>query len=133
MAKPVDKAGGVPLHYAALGGDTAQVAALLAAGADPDAADLQGFRPLHLACQQGSLDAAQALLDAGADVDAVNTCGNTPLFVAVFNSRGRGDLIALLRSRGADPSHLNNSDQSPVGLARLIGNFDVAWFFADLT
>lgn len=132
MEKLVDNSGRIPLHYAALEGDSAQIATLLAAGADPDAADLQGFRPLHLACQQGHLDAAQALIEAGAEVDAVNTFGNTPLFFAVFNSRGRGDLIALLRSHGANPSHLNNSAQSPLRLARLIGNFDAAQFFADL-
>jgi ankyrin repeat protein len=54
------------------------------------------------------------------------------LFVAVFNSRGRGDLIALLREHGADPTAPNHSGQTPLGLARLIDNFDVAQFFADL-
>jgi ankyrin repeat protein len=51
---------------------------------------------------------------------------------AVFNSRGRGDLIELLRANGADPRVANSSGQTPVGLARLIGNFDVAQFFADV-
>lgn len=132
MTVGADQAGRVPLHYAALENDVAKVSELVAAGADPDAADLQGFRPLHLAAQQGSVDAAQALLEGGAAVDAVNAFGNTPLFVAVFNSGGRGDVIELLRSRGANPLHLNNSQQSPVGLARLIGNFDVLQFFSDL-
>ncbi len=72
------------------------------------------------------------LLDAGASVDVENTYGNTPLFVAVLNSRGRGDIIGLLRSRGADPLHVNASGQTPVGLARLIANYDVAQFFSDL-
>lgn len=128
----VDRAGRVPLHYAALENDAVKVVELLGNGADPDVADLQGFRPLHLAAQQGSLEAARALLDGGATVDVANSFGNTPLSVAVFNSRGRGELIELLRSRGADPLHLNDSQQSPAGLARLIGNFDVARFFVDL-
>lgn len=133
MSKPKpDRAGRTPLHYAALGNDVAQVAELLATGADPDAADRQGFRPLHLAAQQGAAEAARALLDAGAAADLVNQFGNTPLFVAVFNSEGRGDLIELLRERGADPLHVNNAGQTPLGLARLIGNFDVAQFFGDL-
>jgi ankyrin repeat protein len=109
-----------------------KVAELLGNGADPDVVDLQGFRPLHLAAQQGSLEAVRTLLDGGATVDVANSIGNTPLSVAVFNSRGRDELIELLRSRGADPLHLNNSQQSPVALARLIGNFDVARFFVDL-
>ena len=128
----VDQAGRTPLHYAALGNDVAQVVELLGGGADPDISDKQGFTPLHMAAQQGSLEAARALLDGAANVDSVNAFGNTPLFVAVFNSRGRGDLIELLRSRGADPLHVNNSNQSPAGLAKLIGNFDVAQFFGDL-
>jgi hypothetical protein len=52
--------------------------------------------------------------------------------VAVFNSRGDGDLIMLLRDRGADPFHANERGKTPVGLARLIANHDVARFFADL-
>jgi ankyrin repeat protein len=66
-------------------------------------------------------------------VDAVNSYGNTPLFTAVFNSRGLGELIKLLRHHGADPWHPNNTGQTPTGLARLIANYDVAQFFADLT
>lgn len=58
--------------------------------------------------------------------------GNTPLFVAVFNSKGRGDLISLLRERGADPLKANKSGQTPAGLARLIGNYDVARLFEDV-
>jgi len=121
-----------PLHEAVTRGDEATLQALLANGAPPDVRDAQGFTPLHLAAQQGSVHAATALLDAGADVDAVNAHGNTPLFVAVFNSQGRGALIQLLRARGADPFHANNSGQTPLGLAKLIGNYDVARFFSDL-
>ncbi|HZM82946.1 MAG TPA: ankyrin repeat domain-containing protein [Candidatus Limnocylindrales bacterium] len=62
----------------------------------------------------------------------MNKFGNTPLFVAVFNSQGRGDLIQLLRGAGADPFKQNSSGQTPVGLARLIANYDVAQFFVDL-
>lgn len=130
--RDVDSAGRTLLHYAALNDDTAQVVQLLAGGADPNAPDNQGFTPLHMAAQEGSLVAARALLEGGARVDDVNAFGNTPLLVAVFNSRGRGDLIALLRSRGADPLHVNKSKQTPAGLAKLIGNFDVARFFRDL-
>jgi hypothetical protein len=52
--------------------------------------------------------------------------------MAVFNSKGRGALIELLRSRGADPLGANKAGQTPAGLARLIGNSDVAGYFADL-
>ena len=105
---------------------------LVADGADPSAADRRGLTPLHFAGQEWAVEAARALLAAGAAVDAKDAYGNTPLHTAIFNSRGRGELIELLRQHGADPNHANHSGQTPLGLARLIGNFDVAQHFADL-
>lgn len=126
-----DRDGRVPLHHAAFENDVDAVADRIKAGDPPDAQDRLGFAPLHLAAQQGSIDAARVLLQHGAMVDITNSYGNTPLFVAVFNSRGRGDVIELLRAWGADPEHVNGSGQTPIGLARLIANFDVLrWFEA---
>ena len=102
-----------PLHIAAMDDDVPTIEALLSSGESPDVQDEQGFTPLHFAAQQYSLSATAALLDAGATVDSENTFGNTPLFVAVFNSNGRGELIRLLRSHGADPLHANASGQTP--------------------
>lgn len=109
-----------PLHIAAMDDDASAIGTLLADGESPDVQDEQGFTPLHFAAQQFSLSAASALLNAGATVDVENAFGNTALFVAVFNSKGRGELIKLLRSHGADPLHSNASGQTPVRLARLI-------------
>lgn len=127
-----DRQGRTPLHTAALRGDLAEIERLIAAGADPSVGDNNGFTPLHLAAQEGQTDAARALLNGGAEVDKRNGFGNTALFVAVFNSRGRGDLIALLREHGADPAAENANRQTPLGLAHLIANFDVAQYFGDL-
>ncbi len=41
-------------------------------------------------------------------------------------------MIRLLRRYGADANKVNNHGQTSVGLARLIGNYDVAQFFDDL-
>ena len=129
----IDAQGRTPLHHAALADDADAVSALLTEGADPNVPDRLGFTALHLAAQEGAIPAAAILLAGGAQVDAVNSYGNTPLFTAVFNSRGRGELIQLLRHHGADPRHPNNTGQTPVALGRLIANYDVAQFFADLT
>lgn len=128
----MDPAGRSRLHYAALNDDAAEVGRLIGEGESPDVQDDQGFTPLHLAAQQSAVLSGAALLGGGATVDATNVFGNTPLFGAVFNSRGHGEMIQLLRSHGADPLHVNNSGQTPVGLARLIGNYDVARFFEDI-
>lgn len=127
-----DKMGRSQLHYAASGNDSAEARASLDAGDDPDQRDRDGFTPLHFAAQEWSVEVARLLLDHGASVDSVNAFGNTPLFVAVFNSRGRGEMIELLRASGADPWRVNDSGQTPVDLARLIGNYDVARYFTDL-
>lgn len=128
----MDPTGRSPLHYAALTNEAAEVTRLIARGESPDSSDSQGFTPLHLASQEHALAAAATLLNLGATVDPANSFGNTPLFVAVFNSHGRHEMIHLLRSHGADPLHSNAAGQTPVGLARLIGNYDVAQYFQDL-
>ncbi len=104
----------------------------LAAGDDPNHHDKRGMTPLHFACQERAYEAAVLLLEHGVTVDAVDRFGNTPLSTAVFHSRGEGNLIALLRGKGADPYRMNNHGQTPVGLARLIANYPIAQFFADL-
>jgi ankyrin repeat protein len=128
----LDVEGRSPLHYAAMSDDIEQSRLLISEGEDVNLGDRLGFAPLHFAAQEGAARVAALLLEEGAEVDALDAFGNTPLFVAVFNSRGGGDLIELFRAHGADPMHANDAGQTPVGLARLIGNYDAAPFFADL-
>jgi ankyrin repeat protein len=127
-----DRHGRLPLHYAALNDDVDTARALLDGGADPNARDREGVTPLHIAAQQLSVRVAPLLLERGASIDAQDEYGNTPLARAVFNSRGDGAMIQLLRGHGADPVRANKSGQTPVGLARLIDNFPFAQWFADL-
>jgi ankyrin repeat protein len=127
----VDRGGRTPLHYAAAEDRADDVLRLLADDVDPNAQDRDGRTALHFAAQEFAVAAANALIDAGADVDITDKFGNTPLFTAAFNSRGRAELIRLLRAAGADPNHANNAGQTPAGLAGLIGNYDVAQHFAN--
>jgi ankyrin repeat protein len=69
------------------------------------------------------------LLTHGAVTEVEDANGNTPLFRAVFDSRGRGDVIALLLRAGADRDHENKHGVTPAQLAATIGNYDVAQFF----
>ncbi len=124
--------GWTPLHQAALTNDVERAAALLDAAADPNAADRQRTTPLHMAAQARSLGVAELLFSRGAVVDPADGHGNTPLWTAVFSSKGDGALIRLLRSHGADPYIANHYGKTPIEAARLIGNFDVAQYFADL-
>ena len=128
----VDRLGRTDLHYAANENEIEKAHDLIAAGARVDLPDDSGWTPLHFAAQSQSLPIAEALLAAGAPVDALDSDGNTPLSRAVFESRGRGELITLLRRHGADPKRENFHGVSPLSLARNIGNYDVAQFFRDL-
>jgi ankyrin repeat protein len=128
----VDRMGRTELHYAANDGELAKVQELLAGGSRADLPDDNGWTPLHFAAQARSVPVAEALLAAGAQIDALDRDGNTPLSTAVFNSRGEGELIALLRRHGADATRPNTHGVSPVALARNIGNYDIAQFFKDL-
>ena len=131
MTFSADPDGRTPLHNAAHANDADRVRVLIARGVDVSHGDGQGFTALHLAAQEYAVDAARRLIDAGAEIDATDQHGNTPLFVATFNSKGRGEMIGLLRRHGADPDAVNRHGQTPRGLARLIANYEVSRFFDD--
>ena len=128
----VDRDGRTALHCAVVDGLVERVRSLLADGADVNAHDKAGWTPLHFAVQRHWLEIATLLVEHKANIEAQDAHGNTPLSNAVFDSRGRGEMIELLRSAGADPTRQNRHGVSPLSLARSIGNYDVARFFADL-
>jgi ankyrin repeat protein len=127
-----DRMGRTPLHYAALDGDEGLVRQLVASGMDVNAPDDSGRTPLHFAAQSNAVTVTAVLLKAGASVDARDSHGNTPLSAAVFNSRGNGEVIKILRAYGADPYGKNDHGVSPLSLSRTIAKFDVRQFFRDL-
>jgi hypothetical protein len=83
-----------PIHAAAASRSTGTVAALLAAGADPNAAQADDFRPLHAAAQNGDADMVRLLLDHGADRAPANAAGQTPRDLAI--AAGHDDVASLL-------------------------------------
>lgn len=87
---------------AAAQGDEALVRALLAAGADVNAASEDGETALVRAASKGHLHIVQLLLEAGADPNARREDGFNALGVAVFF--GYTGVVRALLARGADPS-----------------------------
>lgn len=83
-----------PLHSASSCGHTAVVASLLAAGADPNAANSGGQSPIHYAASKGHLDCIRKLVAAGCDPDAVDRTKSTPLHRAA--SQGRANVIVSM-------------------------------------
>ncbi len=75
---PIIAWGFTDLHIAAVQGDVAGIAALLAAGAPVDAPDAQGRTALHLAVMEERYGAAHGLLDGGAAIDVKDADGKAP-------------------------------------------------------
>ena len=99
---------------------------LIKRGFDINLQDENGWSPLHFACQAGSYECVKALLDAGAQIELKDKFGNTPLWRATFCSKGKGDIIKILRENGANPLEKNKEGICPVELARGIGNYNIA-------
>ena len=90
------------LLTAAKRGDHEAIGALIARGADADAAQPDGTTALHWAAHRGDLGSVRALLDAGADVAATNRYGIAPLWLAAED--GHASVVAALLEAGADPN-----------------------------
>lgn len=94
------------LRAAAERGDSKQVSVLLAAGADPNAADKHGYTPLLFAAMQGRLATTKLLIEAGADVNARHAKKPSALAEAAgvkYREEASEALVKLLLAEGADP------------------------------
>jgi uncharacterized protein len=125
----VDSDGRTPLIQAATDNRLELAKLLLESGANVDAQDRLGKSALHYAAQEYHCEMARLLLASGASVDVQDKHGNTPLWRAVFNSRGRGDVISILLKAGADKSHRNKTGKTPLELANTIANYNIVQFF----
>jgi len=95
---------GTALGIAARGNHTGIVAALLAAGADPNLPGGEdGRMALHQAAERGAVESARLLLENGADVNAVTVRFGWPA-IHFAASKDRTGMVAFLRERGAGPA-----------------------------
>jgi ankyrin repeat protein len=115
---------------AAMGGDVAGIAALLLAGADPDAFEGTGdMTPLLWAAYHGHVAVIAALLAAGARVDGASSYGTTPLMGAAES--GQAAVVAALLAAGADVHRVNNGGDTVLHLASRWGPMDSARVLLD--
>lgn len=87
-------------HAAAGRPDGAVMDFILAFGASPTAADVNGSQPLHECHKGDSVHAAQRLIEAGADINARDGMEMTPLMSAAVSRRDSA-VALLLIERGA--------------------------------
>jgi ankyrin repeat protein len=120
-----DSGGTSYLVLAIYHGPVSLVRALLAAGADPNAAADDGFPSLFAAIDRGPPDrhmVLAALLSAGADVQQRGLNDYTPLHHAAC--RDDAEAVALLLAHGADPEARTRIDDcaTPLDEAERFGH-----------
>ena len=92
--------------------------------------DKMGWSVLHYIAQYYQVEMAKLIIEYGVHLESEDDYGNTPLWRAVFSSQGRGEMILLLLSNGADKDHKNLAGVSPIELADKISNYGLVQFFS---
>ena len=118
--------GFTPVALAAFFGQPAAVKALIAAGADVNAAAKNPLKvaALHAAVAGGKLEIVKTVLDAGADANAQQQAGFRPIHEA--GVKANRALAELLLAHGADPSLPNDAGVTAIDLAREKGHAEFA-------
>lgn len=104
-----------PLIAASFAGHAEVTAALVAAGAELDARNIQGRTALHLAADQDHAAIVDALLRAGADADLQDFHGHTALHLAAWQDH-RASLDVLLEA-GVDRELRDINGDTALGVA----------------
>ena len=110
-----DASGNTPLHCAALGGDADVARALIEAGAELEAANLELDRPLHLAASVGNMEVLQVILDHGGDLYSRGCQDNTALHLAAQSAQV--EVMEELVRRGLKIDNVNKAGEHPIHLA----------------
>ena len=109
--------------------DRAGVRALVAQGADVNAAQPDGTTALHWAARTGDIDTAQLLIRSGAKVGAATRYGVTPLYLASVN--GSAAMLDALIRAGADPNAANPGGETALMTAARSGKVDAVTLLLD--
>lgn len=95
---------------------------LISNGADVNHKDRIGNSSLHFCGEEQNIEAARILLKNGANPNILNEHENTPLWTALFNAKGRFELVKLLMINGANPTLKNKYGTSADDMAIKIYN-----------
>ena len=122
--------GFTPVALAAFFGHADAVRALIAAGADVNAAAKNAFKvqALHAAVAGRNMEIVRAVLSVGANPNAPQQAGFRPIHEAGANANRK--LAELLIANGADPMLTNDEGKTAIDLAREKGHTEFANWLA---
>ena len=103
------------LHRAAAAGDIEAVKQHLAAGADVNVMDEDGWIPLHYATANDQKETVELLIAEGAEVNVKDKYDGTPLHSATANDHK--EIAQLLIANGADVNAKNLDGDTPLDYA----------------
>ena len=111
------------MQWAAYEGHQTVVQALIAAGADVNKQNNNGWIPLHWATYNGRQAIVQDLIAAGADVNQPNNKGRIPLHMAAYY--GHQAVVQALIAAGADVNQPDNNGKTPLQKAARLGHPEI--------
>jgi ankyrin repeat protein len=115
---------GLPLHQAAITGQSAMCQLLLDRGAIVDCTDKEENTPLHYAATIGDIRTAKILINEGADLNAKQERGLTPLHWACH--KGHDEMVKLLLDSGAKINARSKTFATPLHCAAARGHLGCA-------
>jgi len=124
-----DKFGATALHMASLKGNVAIVKLLLSHGADINIASNNGKVPMQMAFEAEQTEVVGELLKKGIDVNApIDQFNRTLLHKAAI--MGKSKVLGFLMEKGGDINKQDNTQRTPLDLARACGHADVIAFLS---
>lgn len=81
--------------------------------------DYKGRTPLIYSVGHKNYEITKLILENGGIIDIPDFARNTPLWYATFEVKGKDyKMVKLLVDAGADPSHLNKVNKTPIDMAK---------------
>lgn len=125
VLKFIDEENSTPMHHAIDSGQVNVLKVLLEFGACPIVQNGDQIPPLHLACYQGRLEMVVMMVEhCGVGVvHSATKSGQTPLH---WGSRSihSGKILQFLKSKGANPSTVDNQGQTALHYGIIFGSLE---------